>query len=147
MRLKTPAQLIEGTVQKVHNGGNLVGQTDEVFKQAADSSKKVAELVAEIAAASDEQAQGIDQINKAVAEMDKVTQTSAATAEETASASEEMNGQADSMHSYVAKLAYRDSRQGRGAYREQGQKNFGQGKRAGHAARTRPVPGQAAEGD
>lgn len=101
---KNTAQLIEGTVQKVHNGGSLVGQTDEVFKQAAESSQKVAELVAEIAAASDEQVQGIDQINKVVAEMDKVTQTSAATAEETASASEEMNGQAASMQAYVAHL-------------------------------------------
>ena len=101
---KNTAQMIEGTVQKVHNGGNLVGQTDEVFRQAAASSQKVAELVGEIAAASDEQAQGIDQINKAVAEMDKVTQTAAANAEETASASEEMNGQAASMHAYVANL-------------------------------------------
>ena len=101
---KNTAQMIEGTVQKVHSGGSLVEQTDDAFRQVAETTKKVAELVGEIAAGSNEQAQGIDQINKAVSEMDKVTQTAAANAEETASASEEMNGQADSMHAYVAHL-------------------------------------------
>ena len=64
----------------------------------------MADLVAEIAAASSEQAQGIDQINKAVAEMDKVTQQTAANAEESASASEEMNAQAEQMKDVSAGL-------------------------------------------
>ena len=38
------------------------------------SVDKVTSLVAEVAAASDEQAQGIDQINIAVSDMDTVTQ-------------------------------------------------------------------------
>ena len=64
----------------------------------------MADLVAEIAAASSEQAQGIDQINKAVAEMDKVTQQTAANAEESASASEEMNAQAEQMKDIASEL-------------------------------------------
>jgi len=64
----------------------------------------VGELVAEIAAASNEQAQGIDQVNKAVAEMDKVVQQNAANAEESASASEEMNAQAEQMKGMVNEL-------------------------------------------
>ena len=67
----------------------------------ADQSSKVGELVAEIAAASNEQSQGIDQVNKAVAEMDKVVQQNAANAEESASASEEMNAQAEQMKQSV----------------------------------------------
>jgi methyl-accepting chemotaxis protein len=61
----------------------------------------VGELVAEIAAASNEQAQGIEQVNKAVTEMDKVVQQNAANAEESASASEEMNAQAEQMKTFV----------------------------------------------
>ena len=68
------------------------------------SSAKVAELVAEIAAASNEQAQGIDQINTAVTEMDKVTQQNAANAEESASAAEEMSAQAETMKGMVGEL-------------------------------------------
>jgi len=101
---KNTAELIEGTVKKVGEGSDLVKKTNEAFKQVADSSKKVGELVGEIAAASNEQAQGIDQTNTAVADMDKVTQQNAANAEESASASEEMNAQAEQMKVMVGDL-------------------------------------------
>ncbi len=101
---KNTADLIEGTVKKVNNGGNLVNTTNEAFTKVAESAAKVGELVGEIAAASNEQAQGIDQVNKAVAEMDKIVQQNSASAEESASASEEMNAQAEQMAGMVAEL-------------------------------------------
>ena len=101
---KNTAGLIEGTVKKVKDGGELVGRTNEAFDEVAKSSGKVGELVGEIAAASNEQAQGIEQVNKAMAEMEKVTQQSAANAEESASASEEMNAQAEQMKGIVQEL-------------------------------------------
>ena len=64
----------------------------------------MANLIAEIAAASNEQAHGIGEVNAAVSEMDKVVQQNAATAEESASASQEMNAQADKMKSSVEDL-------------------------------------------
>ncbi len=70
----------------------------------SESASKVGDLVAEIAAASNEQAQGVDQINTAVVEMDKVVQNNAATAEESASSSEEMIAQAEQMKEMVAEL-------------------------------------------
>jgi methyl-accepting chemotaxis protein len=94
---KNTSGLIEGTVNKIKDGSDMVQRTNTSFSEVAASASKVAELVGEIAAASKEQAQGIDQINKAVAEMDKVTQQTAANAEESASASEEMNAQAQQM--------------------------------------------------
>ncbi len=101
---KNTANLIEGTVKKVKDGGELVATTNEAFTEVANSSAKVGGLVAEIAAASKEQAEGIDQVNKAVAEMDKVVQQNAANAEESASASEEMNAQAEQMKGFVNEL-------------------------------------------
>ncbi|MBI9077043.1 MAG: MCP four helix bundle domain-containing protein [Desulfatibacillum sp.] len=101
---KNTANLIESTVKKVGDGGELVSKTNEAFGQVAESSRKVGELVGEISAASNEQAQGIEQVNKAVSEMDKVTQQNAANAEESASASEEMNAQAEVMKSSVEEL-------------------------------------------
>ncbi len=76
----------------------------EAFKENINISNKVGELVAEIAAASNEQAQGIEQVNRAVAEMDKVVQRVAANSEESASASEEMNAQAEQMKEFVERL-------------------------------------------
>jgi methyl-accepting chemotaxis protein len=101
---KNTATLIEGTVKKVKDGSELVGRTNEAFKQVAGSSAKAADLVAEISAASSEQAQGIGQINTAVTELDKVTQQNAANAEESASASEEMSAQAETMKGMVDEL-------------------------------------------
>jgi methyl-accepting chemotaxis protein len=101
---KNTGNLIEGTVKRVKDGSVLVKETNEIFQKVATSASKVAELVAEINAASNEQAQGIDQVNKAVAEMDKVVQQNAANAEESASASEEMNAQAEQMKVMVAEL-------------------------------------------
>jgi methyl-accepting chemotaxis protein len=101
---RNTADLIEGTVKKVNDGGELVGTTNEAFAQVAESASKVGELVGEIAAASNEQAEGIEQVNKAVVEMDKVVQQNAANAEESASASEELNAQAEQMKGVVNDL-------------------------------------------
>lgn len=101
---KNTSELIEGTVTKVSDGTDLVNRTNEAFTQVAESAAKVGELVAEIAAASNEQAQGIGQVNIAVTEMDKITQQNAANAEESASASEELNAQAEQMKSIVEDL-------------------------------------------
>ncbi|MCB2182562.1 MAG: Tar ligand binding domain-containing protein [Desulfobulbaceae bacterium] len=101
---KSTATLIEGTVVKVRDGAELVSSTNEAFRKGAESSLKVATLVNEIAAASNEQSQGIEQINKAVVEMDMVTQQNTAAAEESASASEELSAQADEMLGIVAEL-------------------------------------------
>jgi methyl-accepting chemotaxis protein len=101
---RSTADLIEGTVKKVKDGGNLVTTTNEAFSEVTQSAAKVGDLVGEIAAASKEQAEGIEQVNKAVVEMDKVVQQNAANAEESASASEEMNAQAEQMKDFVGNL-------------------------------------------
>jgi methyl-accepting chemotaxis protein len=101
---KNTARLIEGTTQKVKTGRGLVASTNAAFAQVTESASKVGELVAEIAAASDEQARGIEQVSTAVAEMDKVTQQNAANAEESASSSEEMLSQAGVMKELVTEL-------------------------------------------
>ena len=102
---KNTATLIEGTVDRVKEGSDLVTKTAEAFSQVAGSTGKVKELVAEIAAASGEQSQGVDQINKAVTEMNNVTQQTAASAEEGASAAEELTAQSEQMKGVVGNLA------------------------------------------
>ena len=102
---KNTAVLIDGTVKKVKSGSDLVERTNSAFSKVSESASKIGELIAEIAAASNEQAQGIEQTNTAVAEMDKVTQQNAANAEESASASEELNAQAKQMMGIVEELS------------------------------------------
>jgi methyl-accepting chemotaxis protein len=101
---KNTAELIEGSVNNINRGADLVERTRQAFATAREHNHRVGELVDEIAAATSEQAQGIDQINRAVAEMDKVTQQVAASAEESASASEELSAQAETMRTMVREL-------------------------------------------
>jgi len=101
---RSTAGLIEGTITKVKEGSGLMNITHESFMKVSSSAGKVADLIAEIAAASREQSQGIDQVNKAVVDVDKVTQQNAANAEESSSASEELAAQADQMKAMVNEL-------------------------------------------
>ncbi|MHB8910304.1 MAG: cache domain-containing protein [Syntrophales bacterium] len=101
---KNTSNLIESTMTAVRNGNALTSATQEAFKENAELSGKIGQLVDEIATASEEQAQGIIQVSKAVAEMDKVIQSSAACAEESAAAAEELNAQAEQMKVYVGDL-------------------------------------------
>jgi len=82
---KDTANLIQDIVNKVRGGEKLVTVTNDAFGSVIGSSKKVQELMEEIAAASREQSDGIHQINRAVADMNQVTQQNAANAEELAS--------------------------------------------------------------
>ena len=101
---KNTSNLIENTIKTVRKGNELTNATQEAFKENAAISKKIGQLVDEIATASQEQAQGISQVSTAVAEIDKVTQQAAANAEESAAASEELNAQAEQMKSFVEDL-------------------------------------------
>jgi methyl-accepting chemotaxis protein len=96
--------LMEGTVKKVQDGTGLMSGTREAFRKVDESAGKVAELLAEIAAASREQSQGIDQVNKAVSDVDKVTQQNAAHAEESSAAAVELTAQAEQMKEMVEGL-------------------------------------------
>ena len=75
------------------------------FQNTTEAANKVKQLIAEVAAASEEQAKGIEQVNAAVTQMDKVTQGNAASAEESASASEELSAQAREMSEMVSELS------------------------------------------
>jgi len=88
----------------VKGGAELMTETRESFSRVVQSAGKVADLLAEIAAASREQSQGVDQINKAVGDMDKVTQQNAAHAEETSAAAVELSSQASHMQEMVGRL-------------------------------------------
>jgi|GEM_PF-550678 len=101
---KNTAALIEGTVDKVNSGQEIVTKTTEAFHGVAESSAKVATLIGEIASASHEQAQGFGQINQAITQMDTVTQQNSATAEESAAAATELNSQSASMMEIVKEM-------------------------------------------
>jgi methyl-accepting chemotaxis protein len=93
--------LINESVQRVQTGSALVDQSGAALTGIVDSVKKVTDIVAEIAAASQEQSAGIDQVNRAVMQMDEVTQQNAALVEEAAAAARAMQEQAQELQRQV----------------------------------------------
>jgi methyl-accepting chemotaxis protein len=85
--------LIVDSVEKVDNGSKLVNASGLALQDIVMSVKKVSDIVAEIAGASQEQTIGIDQVNKAVRQMDDMTQQNAALVEQAAAASEAVDTQ------------------------------------------------------
>jgi methyl-accepting chemotaxis protein len=98
------AATIQKSVRNADNGVEISTEVGEILSRIADGNRQVNDLIAEIAAASDEQAKGIEQINTAVSQMDQVTQANAANAEESASACEELSAQAEGLRRTVQEL-------------------------------------------
>ncbi len=86
--------LIDDSVGKVEVGSKQVDQAGATMTEIVQAVKRVTDIMAEIAAASNEQSAGIEQVNQAIIQMDEVTQQNAALVEEAAAAAEAMQEQA-----------------------------------------------------
>ena len=106
--------LINESIQRVTDGSELVNQSGKTLDEIVGSVKRVTDIIAEIAAASQEQAQGIDQVTKAVSQMDETTQQNAALVEETTSASQSMKEQAQELTRQVGRFKLTDTDRGQG---------------------------------
>ena len=94
--------LIVNSENQVKNGVALVNQAGASLGDIVSSAKKVADFVAEIAAASGEQSSGIDQVSNAITNMDEMTQQNASLVEETNAALTSAQAQLDDLRQAVA---------------------------------------------
>jgi len=75
--------LIESAVSDVHSGNKLVEEAGKTMEEIVTSVSRVAGIMGEISAATNEQSRGIGQINQAVSQMDEVTHRNALLVQET----------------------------------------------------------------
>jgi methyl-accepting chemotaxis protein len=94
--------LIDDSVSKVDNGAKLVDQAGTTMEQVVTSIRRVTDIMAEIASASQEQTNGIEQVNQAITQMDETTQQNAALVEEAAAAASSMQDQAGKLAEVVS---------------------------------------------
>ncbi len=104
--------LIEDSAERVRSGSELVDRSGKALAEIVDSVKKVTDIVAEIAAATQEQSAGIEQVNNAVMQMDEVTQQNAALVEEASAAARAMQERADALQRQMAFFRVEDSASG-----------------------------------
>jgi methyl-accepting chemotaxis protein len=137
--------LINDSVRKVDEGSKLVNASGLTLTEIVTSVRRVADIIAEIAAASAEQSSGIDQVNKAVGQMDQVTQQNAALVEEAAAAAESLDDQARALLEVVGFFETGDA--ARAAFtpaRGASSQTRPRAARLPHATQSRPTPPRAA---
>ncbi|WP_268975554.1 methyl-accepting chemotaxis protein [Undibacterium rugosum] len=94
-------ELIANSVDKVEEGARLVDDAGKTMNEIVVSIKSVADIMAEITAASEEQREGIQQVNQAITKMDEATQQNAALVEQAAAAAGSMRDQASNLNQAV----------------------------------------------
>ncbi|HEX3046354.1 MAG TPA: methyl-accepting chemotaxis protein [Bacillota bacterium] len=102
---KDTTAIIESNIELSDKGTQVVELVKDSLAEIALQTKKVSELMEEIAAASLEQYQGIEQVNKAITQVEVVTQQNSSTAEENAAASEELTIQSQNILGNVRRLS------------------------------------------
>ncbi|QQA75460.1 methyl-accepting chemotaxis protein [Pectobacterium parmentieri] len=101
--------LIADSIASVSEGTKLVNQSNREINNIVTGTRKVRDLVNEIAVAADEQSLGIAQINEALSQLDMVTQQNATLVSQASVASQLLDEQAIEMESLVSRFKVDDS--------------------------------------
>src|SRR5450830_964577 len=94
--------LIGASVERVEDGGRLVGEAGQAMTEIVQSVKQVTTIVQEISTGTTDQSRGIGEINAAVSHLDQMTQQNAALVEQSAAAAESLKEQAAHLAAVVA---------------------------------------------
>jgi methyl-accepting chemotaxis protein len=95
--------IAESSVQ-VEDGAKRVDAAGRTMEEIVRSVRRVSDLNAEIAAASDEQRAGIEQVNTAISQMDQVVQKNAALVEQTSQSTEVLHRHSAALLQTVAQF-------------------------------------------
>ena len=93
--------LINHSVARVEEGGNLVNQAGVTMIEVVRAIERVTGIMGEISSASHEQASGVAQVGEAIRQMDLATQQNAALVEQMAAAADGLKSQAHDLVSTV----------------------------------------------
>ncbi|MGN1136931.1 MAG: methyl-accepting chemotaxis protein [Oscillospiraceae bacterium] len=101
---QTTTSRIEGTVQAINRGNELVGNVSDMMNQVSEAAGQVAVINDKISKTSVDVAESITQITVGMEQISCVVQTNSATAEQSAAASEELSGQAQMLDALVSEF-------------------------------------------
>lgn len=105
---KETAELIEDSTRRVKEGVKITGETATSLGEIVQNVVKVKDLVAEIAAASEEQSKGIAQIGSAMTQVSQGAQSSSRQGEELAGAADELAGLAEKLSEEISRFKLLD---------------------------------------
>jgi methyl-accepting chemotaxis protein len=93
--------LIGESVGRVEAGSRLVEGAGGTMEEVVQQVQKVAQLIADISTATEQQSAGLGEVSKAVSQLDQVTQQNAALVEESAAAADSLSHQAQRLTELV----------------------------------------------
>jgi methyl-accepting chemotaxis protein len=96
--------LISNSVQKVESGAELVGQSGRALGEIVTVVKRVTDIIAEMAATSQEQSQGMGQVGLAVTQMDQIVRAHSSQTEELASTAQALIAQASRLQELLSQF-------------------------------------------
>jgi len=101
---KDTTAMIQDSILKAEYGASIAGETAASLDDIVKGINEAAQLIAEIACASEEQSVEIAQINAGIDQIAQVAMLSSSTAEESAAAAGEMNDQSAVLQSHIARF-------------------------------------------
>jgi methyl-accepting chemotaxis protein len=102
------AELIEDSGRRVEEGVSIADETAAALGEIVQNVTKVKDLVAEIAAASEDQARGVAQVNGAMVQVNQGAQGASQQSEELASTADELGQLAGILHEQTAQFKLRE---------------------------------------
>ena len=99
---KEISSLISDSSSKVEAGSLMVNDAGSTMNEVVVAVRHIADIVGEIAAASEDQTGGIEKINEKITQMDEMTQRNAALVEQAAAAAASMREQAATLAATVS---------------------------------------------
>jgi methyl-accepting chemotaxis protein len=101
--------LIADNVERVDQGAELVNRAGHTMQDVVNSIRRVADIVADISSASQDQSRGVSEVGQAIHQMDQGTQQNAALVEEMAAAASGLSVQARQLVQTVSVFRLRPS--------------------------------------
>lgn len=101
--------MINDSIQKVHNGSDLAKETAITLEGIVNSIEKTAELIENISVATNNQATAVMEINQGLGQVSQVVQNNSASSEECAASSEELANQAEVLNHMLSKYQLKNT--------------------------------------
>ncbi len=102
---KDTTDIIEANIELSGKGVQVAGKVQKALDDIAKQSKKVSQLMEEIAIATQEQSEGVNQVYGAMNQIELTTQQNVANSEKSSTAAEELLNQVDNMKQMIRGLS------------------------------------------
>lgn len=105
--------LIEDTIQKADQGGEISRQASDTFTTIVVTTSKISDMIRRVNAASLQQQNHVQEIHSEISMISAIVEENAASSEETAAATQQMNSNAEYIRQEMARFNLRKREEGK----------------------------------